>query len=118
MARPLRLNLADGWYHVFHRATGRCVLFRDSRDRDHWSSYRAYAGYVVPPSWLRRDDLLALAHRDPARREAQYRREAQEKLTHGADIATLERLLDRVGIGHEAFFEADSVIGPRREPGD
>lgn len=233
MARPLRLNLAGGWYHVFHRATERGVLFHDSRDRVYflellsasveryriaihayvlmdthyhaliqtpeanlsfamqwlhvsyaawynarhnrrgpfwqgrfcsvpveggdwcytvshylhlnpvctvwhgldkrskraealgwkapdkavaterlrqlrtypWSSYRAYAGYVTPPAWLRRDDVLALAHREPCAREKQYRMEAQEKLTRGTDAATLERLLDRVGIGQETFLK-------------
>lgn len=36
MARPLRMPIEDGWYHVFHRGTERCVIFRDSRDRQHF----------------------------------------------------------------------------------
>ena len=36
MARPLRLNIADGWYHVFHRGTERCRIFADDRDRAHF----------------------------------------------------------------------------------
>jgi len=35
MARPLRVNLEGGWYHVFARALDRLVVFRDERDRAH-----------------------------------------------------------------------------------
>ena len=33
MARPLRINIAGGWYHVFHRGTERCDVFECDRDR-------------------------------------------------------------------------------------
>ena len=36
MARPLRLLLADGWYHVFHRGTERGRILLDERDRGHF----------------------------------------------------------------------------------
>jgi len=36
MARPLRRNVRDGWYHVFHRGTERGLIFGDARDRDHF----------------------------------------------------------------------------------
>lgn len=36
MARPLRSNREDGWYHVFHRGLERREVFRDDRDREHF----------------------------------------------------------------------------------
>jgi putative transposase len=36
MARPLRRNIEDGWYHVFHRATQRGRIVVDDRDRKHF----------------------------------------------------------------------------------
>jgi predicted SpoU family rRNA methylase len=35
MARPLRVNVAGGWYHVFARGLGGMRIFRDDRDREH-----------------------------------------------------------------------------------
>ncbi|NQU11091.1 transposase [bacterium] len=35
MARALRINLVDGWYHVSARGNERRNIFRDNRDRDH-----------------------------------------------------------------------------------
>ena len=36
MARPLRLNLADGWYHVMSRGLERRAIFADSADYQHF----------------------------------------------------------------------------------
>ena len=36
MARPLRVNLEDGWYHVYARGLNRMNLYRDDRDRRHF----------------------------------------------------------------------------------
>jgi REP element-mobilizing transposase RayT len=36
MPRPLRINLPDGWYHVYHRGTERRRIFADDRDREHF----------------------------------------------------------------------------------
>jgi REP element-mobilizing transposase RayT len=36
MARPLRLLIPDGWYHVFGRGWERRDIFRDDRDREHF----------------------------------------------------------------------------------
>jgi len=36
MARPLRILIPDGWYHVFHRGTERRQIFADIRDRRHF----------------------------------------------------------------------------------
>ena len=36
MARRLRSNREDGWYHVFHRGHERREVFRDDRDREHF----------------------------------------------------------------------------------
>ena len=36
MARRLRSNRVDGWYHVFHRGIERRDVFLDDRDREHF----------------------------------------------------------------------------------
>jgi len=36
MSRPLRVNIADGWYHVMHRGIERRRIFSDDRDRAHF----------------------------------------------------------------------------------
>jgi REP element-mobilizing transposase RayT len=36
MARPLRIEMADGWYHVTARGNERRAIFRDDRDRTHF----------------------------------------------------------------------------------
>ncbi|MBU0678143.1 MAG: transposase [Verrucomicrobia bacterium] len=36
MARPLRVQIRDGWYHVMSRGIERRVIFRDKRDRRHY----------------------------------------------------------------------------------
>src|SRR5213592_416085 len=36
MTRPLRINLAGGWYHVTARGNERRVIYRDDEDRDHF----------------------------------------------------------------------------------
>ena len=36
MARRLRSNRADGWYHVFHRGIERRDVFLDEREREHF----------------------------------------------------------------------------------
>jgi len=38
MARPLRVNIADGWYHVMHRGIERRNIFTDARDYRHFLS--------------------------------------------------------------------------------
>ena len=38
-----------------------------------WSSYPAYAGYAPTPTWLCHQTILERAHRDPTKRQAQYR---------------------------------------------
>ncbi len=35
MARPLRVNVEGGWYHVFARGLSGMGLFGDDRDREH-----------------------------------------------------------------------------------
>jgi putative transposase len=34
MARPLRVDVADGWYHVMGRGIERCAIFHTQRDRE------------------------------------------------------------------------------------
>jgi REP element-mobilizing transposase RayT len=36
MARPLRVLVPDGWYHVFGRGWDRRAIFEDERDREHF----------------------------------------------------------------------------------
>jgi len=36
MARPLRLEVPGGWYHVTARGNARQQVFLDDRDRQHW----------------------------------------------------------------------------------
>jgi len=36
MARPLRMNLEGGWYHVMHRGIERRAIFTCDRDREHF----------------------------------------------------------------------------------
>ncbi len=36
MVRPLRIDVADGWYHVTARGIERRALFNDRRDHEHF----------------------------------------------------------------------------------
>src|SRR5947207_1301833 len=36
MARPLRINLKNGWYHVANRGNNRQAIYLDDRDRRHF----------------------------------------------------------------------------------
>ena len=36
MARPLRINVPGGWYHVTARGTERRTIFDDARDHEHF----------------------------------------------------------------------------------
>jgi hypothetical protein len=36
MARPLRVLVEDGWYHLFGRGWERRAIFADDRDREHF----------------------------------------------------------------------------------
>ena len=36
MARPLRLQRPDAWYHLCARATERSIIYRSDRERAHW----------------------------------------------------------------------------------
>ena len=36
MARPLRVNLPDGWYHCMHRGIERRTIYRNSHDFSHF----------------------------------------------------------------------------------
>ncbi|MBT3193057.1 MAG: hypothetical protein HN341_10925 [Verrucomicrobia bacterium] len=36
MARPLRVNVEGGWYHVMHRGIERRAIFQDVRDHEHF----------------------------------------------------------------------------------
>ena len=36
MVRPLRIDIADGWYHVYSRGTERRAIFKEDGDRSHF----------------------------------------------------------------------------------
>ncbi len=36
MARPVRVNVRNGWYHVTARGTDRREIFSDQRDHEHF----------------------------------------------------------------------------------
>ena len=36
MARPLRIDISDGWYHAMSRGLEKRLLFEDVRDREHF----------------------------------------------------------------------------------
>ena len=36
MARPLRIDLKNGWYHVANRGNNRQPIYLDERDRKHF----------------------------------------------------------------------------------
>jgi REP element-mobilizing transposase RayT len=36
MARPLRVDIADGWYHITARGTDRRTIFTERREREHF----------------------------------------------------------------------------------
>jgi len=36
MARPLRIDVADGWYHITNRGIDRREIFDDDRDYTHF----------------------------------------------------------------------------------
>ncbi len=41
MTRPLRINLAGGWYHVMARGNERRAIYRDEGDRGHFLNVMA-----------------------------------------------------------------------------
>ena len=46
MARPLRIEMAGGWYHLTARGNERRAIFRDEADRRHW--------LALVEEWVRR----------------------------------------------------------------
>jgi putative transposase len=66
-----------------------------------WSSYRAYAGYDTPPSWLFMGEVLG---RVSGGRDG-YRREAESRLRQGNEEALWSNLKWGVVLGSEKFAE-------------
>ena len=48
-------------------------------------------------------ELLARAHRQAGRRQAQFRADIQARLSHGVDAGRIEQLRDAVSVGSAAF---------------
>ena len=82
-----------------------------------WSSYRAYAGYRAPPSWLTVGKLLKRADEDPKRCRAAYREELKWQLTNGVDASRSEGLRDVIAIGSTRFARGIRAAVAGREEG-
>ena len=81
------------------QSTERLQALRNYR----WSSYRAYAGYCAPPSWLTTQALWARAHSVADEQRRAYRVCLKERLAYGVDPDRSERLRDVIAIGSSAF---------------
>jgi len=46
MARPLRIDLAGGWYHVTARGIDRRAIIRDDRDREQFGEIGTAAAFA------------------------------------------------------------------------
>ena len=64
-----------------------------------WSSYRAYAGYEKPPSWLHTREVLARVKGGGE----EYRRRAEERLMRGQEEDIWSKLKWGVVLGSERF---------------
>ena len=74
--------------------------------REHrWSSYGAYAGYGVRPSWLTCSELWRRAKRDTLGEKPSYRWYVEERLRQGAQEGGIERLTAGLALGSTAFVE-------------
>ncbi len=76
-----------------------------------WSSYRAYAGYSKPPSWMCIKKILRRAAGKKEHRAAQYRSDIRQRLTKGVEPLLQERLADGFALGTEAFRERIRIAG-------
>jgi hypothetical protein len=65
-----------------------------------WSSYRAYAGYIRKPEWLRTQNILARGGGKEA-----YRKYVQSFVTRGDNPEEFETLKGRLAIGSVSFVE-------------
>ena len=68
-----------------------------------WSSYRAYAGYAKPPSWLTTTEILSRAAEAEDTRVTQYRSDVRGRLSKGVDPDRGEQVRDAFALGTEAF---------------
>lgn len=68
-----------------------------------WSSYRAYAGYAMPPSWLTVDCILERAGGRDQR--TAYRNLVTTRLTGGEPGTTLETVQNAMAVGSARFCE-------------
>lgn len=73
--------------------------------RYRWSSYRAYAGYASCPDWLTREEILARADGNIAKRQASYRADVKEQLTRGMSEPFSERLAEGLALGSAGFVD-------------
>ena len=47
MARPLRVNMEDGWYHACAPGLNRMCIYGDDRDREHFLERRPFGSVPV-----------------------------------------------------------------------
>jgi REP element-mobilizing transposase RayT len=46
MARPIRVDVEGGWYHITARRTERRTIFQDNRDHEHFKDLFIFDGRV------------------------------------------------------------------------
>lgn len=85
-------------------AAERLAILREYR----WSSYPYYAGYKRrAPDWLSLEPLLS---RTPSR--AEYRRQAEHRLTEGVELSFVDKMKDRIALGSLDFIERMRRVAP------
>ena len=57
MARPLRVDVKNGWYHVTARGIERKAVFKDDCDHEHFLELLRTKGYGLGKAANKKDDL-------------------------------------------------------------
>ena len=79
----------------------RLELLRDHR----WSSYRAFAGYEKPPSWLEIDSVLELGGGRAKDRQRQYRQDCERAVKDQNQERPWGSLVGGLALGSREFLE-------------
>jgi len=70
-----------------------------------WSSYRAYAGYYEPQSWLTTKGLLERIAKDKPQARRRYRKGIEDMIRQGVDESGVEKWRGKVAVGRREFIE-------------
>jgi putative transposase len=113
MARPLRMDVEGGWYHVTSRGIERRTIFRNDRDREHFlERLEAMVGRfgIVLHAYVMMDNHYHVIVECP---EANLSRSIQ--WLNVSYVAWFNRRHDRVGPSRDlALWGATSVAWTRR----